>query len=239
MVVGHHALLFSLLVVTSFCDLDHREIPLSVTGWGTVAGLAFAIACPWPWPHTVSEALAGMPQGLPWWLLSPTVGPRFGLYPWPVWGPLPDWLSPGDPWTTGLATGLAGLLVGSILVRSIRFLFSVGLGVEALGLGDADILMMAGAFLGWQPAVIAFFLAVFPAVVLGIGQLIVRGEHAVPFGPSLAVGILGAMLGWAWIAPAVQVLFFNGLLLLVLALLSGTFLFLSGLGLGLMRKMRE
>ena len=73
-----------------------------------------------------------------------------GVYPWPVWGPLPDWLW-GHRWALGLLTGLAGAAAGMILLRAIKFMFERGLGKEALGLGDADLMMMAGAFLGWQP----------------------------------------------------------------------------------------
>jgi len=43
-----------------------------------------------------------------------------------------------------------------------------GLGKEALGLGDADLMMMAGSFLGWQPIILAFFLSA-PVVELGLG----------------------------------------------------------------------
>src|SRR5206468_3230355 len=36
---GYHALLLSFLIVTSFSDLEHLEIPLSVTVTGMVVGL--------------------------------------------------------------------------------------------------------------------------------------------------------------------------------------------------------
>ena len=43
------------------------------------------------------------------------------------------------------ATGVVGALVGTFLLRAIGFVFSTGLGKEALGLGDADLMMMAGS----------------------------------------------------------------------------------------------
>src|SRR5262245_58011401 len=43
------AFLFSLLVVAAFCDLQNRSIPLSITLFGTLIGLVFATALPWPW----------------------------------------------------------------------------------------------------------------------------------------------------------------------------------------------
>src|SRR5207302_9020600 len=111
-----------------------------------------------------------------------------GLYPGRAWGPLPDGPPPGS-WQLGLADGLAGMLVGTFLLRGMRFLFSTGLGKEALGLGDADLMMMAGAFLGWQPIVVAVFVAVIPALFFGVSQLAVHRDNSLPFGPSLAAGL--------------------------------------------------
>src|SRR5207245_754606 len=83
----------------------------------------------------------------PWWLVEPNLGPKPGLYPWPFWGALPAWFEPGGNWQTGLVTGIMGALVGTLLLRAIRFLFGLGLGIEALGLGVADWMMMAGGIL--------------------------------------------------------------------------------------------
>src|SRR5262249_61764756 len=104
-----------------------------------------------------------------------------------LWRPddLPEWLRPGS-WRLGLASGLAGVLAGMLLLRGVRFLFGLGRGVEGLGVGDADLMMMAGAFLGWQPVLIAFFVSVFPALFFGVVQLVRKGDQALPFGPSLA-----------------------------------------------------
>jgi leader peptidase (prepilin peptidase)/N-methyltransferase len=151
MVFIYHSVLASFLIVTTFCDLDYREIPLSLTLTGTVLGLIGATLFPWPWPNKLAAPA------------PPNLRLLVGLYPWPVWWPLPDWL-PAGSWQLGLATGVAGVLFGTIMLRAVRFLFSMGLGVEALGLGDADLMMMAGAFLGWQPLVVAFFVSVLPGL---------------------------------------------------------------------------
>lgn len=122
---------------------------------------------------------------------------------------------PLDSHLSGFATGLAGALVGTWMLRGIRFIFTKGLGREALGLGDADLMMMAGSFLGWQPVVVAFFVGAMVTLVFAIVQLIVYRDTSLPFGPGLAVGLVLTWLGWRWIAPAVQPLLFNEVLLMI------------------------
>ncbi len=81
-------------------------------------------------------------------------------------------------------------------MRAVGFLFGMGLGKEAMGLGDADLMMMAGAFLGWQVVVVAFLLSVVPALMIGFIQLAVRHDNALAFGPSLSIGVMAACLAW-------------------------------------------
>lgn len=233
---GFHAILFAFLMTASVTDLNGREIPLQLTLTGTAIGLIGAVLMPWPWPLTPAQAMPQPAQNvLPGWEWRVGVVGQ-GIYPWPVWGPLPAWLAPGGNWQTGLATGLAGMLVGSILLRAIGFLFSTGLGKEALGLGDADLMMMAGAFLGWQPILVAFFVSVFPALVFGIVQMTVNRDHSLPFGPSLAMGVVLTFLGWRYVAGSpLQMMLFWGQMLLWLAVMAGVFMFGSSYLLRLLR----
>src|SRR5262249_4997518 len=169
----YHALLFSLLLAAAVCDLDWREIPLGITVPGTIIGLAGAVLLPWPWPWTPAQATPVAPPQV-----DPALASRLGtilegIYAWPPRGPLPEGLAPGGNWPTGLGTGLAGALVGTFMLRLVGFLFGKGLGKEALGLGDADLMMMAGAFLGWQIVVVGFFMGGCLALVVGVYQVIV------------------------------------------------------------------
>ncbi len=225
-IFGHRALLLSFLLGAAACDLKCREIPLGLTVTGTAVGLAFAVFFPWPWPYSVAEAERLLPVAQAWQIpVGPGLGPVTGLVPWPVWGPLPDWLAPGGNWQTGLATAVVGALVGTFLLRGIRWIFHVGLGVEAIGLGDADILMMAGAFLGWQAAIGAFFLGIFPALFIGLVELIRTGDNAVAFGPGLAIGVVVAWMAWPTIVgPAVQFVAFTPPLLVILGVMCALFL---------------
>jgi leader peptidase (prepilin peptidase)/N-methyltransferase len=197
---GWHALLFSFLVVASVCDLKTREIPLQLTLTGTLVGLAGSALLPWPFPQPI--------PAVPIAPMSPLATIPQGVYPWPFWLPLPAWFGPGGNWETGLATGLLGALAGTFLLRATGFLFSTGLGKEALGLGDADLMMLAGAFLGWQGVVVAFFVSVVPALLFGVVQWVVHNDNSLPFGPSLSVGIMVTCLAWQPIGNMIRPAFF-------------------------------
>ncbi len=242
-VFGFHAILFSFLMVASVCDLDDRTIPVNLTLLGTAVGLVGATLMPWPWPYTPAQAIPQAGEmyqpGYEW--LVPEAGLKAGAYPWPFWGPLPAWFHPGGNWQTGLATGLAGALVGTMMMRSVAFLASKGLGKEALGLGDADLMMMAGAFLGWQPVVVAFFVSVGPGLFFAIVQMIAtRGkDQYLPFGPSLSVGIVVTMLCWKWIGPWLQPLLFFGRMLILVAALGAIIMFVASFMLRFSRAAEE
>jgi leader peptidase (prepilin peptidase)/N-methyltransferase len=222
LVFVHHAVLLCLLIAASITDLEHMEIPLTITIPGTFIGLVLSALLPWPYP----EPASALPPFSP---LVP-VPPVSGAYPWPVWYPLPDWL-PAGSWQLGLASGLAGAVVGMVLLRAVRFLFAVGRGVEGLGVGDADLMMMAGAFVGWQAVTLGFFVAVFPALVFALMGLILRGEQMIPFGPSLGLGALITVLAWPMIGRHFGLLFFDRTLIgvlssaLVVGLLAISYLF--------------
>jgi leader peptidase (prepilin peptidase)/N-methyltransferase len=199
-VFAHHAVLMCFLITAALTDLEHMEIPLSITVPGTLLGLAGSALLAWPFPTSGKpDPLAGQVIPLPG---------VTGAYPWPVWYPLPSWLPEGS-WQLGLATGLAGALAGLILLRGVRFLFTLGRGVEGLGVGDADLMMMAGAYVGWQAVVLGFFVAVFPALAFALAGLLFRGEQALPFGPSLGIGALLTVLAWPVIGQPFALLFFD------------------------------
>ncbi len=225
-----HATLLSFLLTTSLCDLQYLEVPLGVTVCGTLVGLIGSAFLAWPFP----AAYGPVPQAPGW--PRPFIEP--GLYPWPIWPPtqLPTWLAPGS-WQLGLATGLAGALAGMITLRAVRFLFGLGRGKEGMGIGDADVMMMAGAFIGWQPILIAFFVGVFAALFFGVIQLIRRGDQALAFGPALAVGALVTLLAWPVIGrlPTVTMLFSEAWILGGLAAVGAVFLLLASFFLRIVR----
>jgi leader peptidase (prepilin peptidase)/N-methyltransferase len=221
-VFGCHAVLASFLLLTSLCDLDDMAIPLPITVTGTLIGLACSAAFPWPFP--------GAERALP--AANSHVYPRLppGLYPWPVWYPLPSWLPPNS-WQLGLATGLAGALAGMLAMRVVRFMYGAARGIEGLGVGDADLMMMAGAFVGWQPVVLACFVAAFPGLVFGMVQLMRRGNQALPFGPSLALGVMITLWLWPFFSDSneLRLVFFDPVFLGAIVIGGALFLLLAGL----------
>jgi leader peptidase (prepilin peptidase)/N-methyltransferase len=225
----HHAVLFSFLLAAALCDWDHRAIPLSLTVTGTLIGLVSATLFPWPFPQAPAVAVGlqdpvvagGIVTPGSWAFLAPGKEIPRGLYPWPVWGPVPHWLFE-HRWALGLVTGLAGAATGMVLIRLVKFLFDKGLGKESLGLGDADLMMMAGAFLGWQPVVVAFFIGAMVSIPLGLVFRLAKGEQAFPFGPGLALGVVITWMWWPWLAPGLRAFFFDEVVvLLAVGLMAG------------------
>jgi hypothetical protein len=155
-----------------------------------------------------------MPADKPWWRRE--VSPLPGIYSWPVWGPLPNGLTPGH-WQLGLATGLAGVLVGAALAGLARVLFNLGVGSAALGGSEVGLLAVAGAFLGWQPIVVAGLLALIPGLASAIRQWTVRNRSHVTYCVWLTLTLAPVWLAWYWIGPLVQGLFFDGPRLLLFA----------------------
>ena len=67
---------------------------------------------------------------------------------------------------------------------------------ESMGGGDVKLLAMIGAFMGWQRALLTFFLAPFLAIVIGVINLVTKKDHTIPYGPFLSLGALIALF-WA------------------------------------------
>jgi leader peptidase (prepilin peptidase)/N-methyltransferase len=190
-----------------------------------LVGLTCSALFAWPFPDAPSVAVAAG------WRSRLALPPRLpaGLYPWPVWYPLPHWL-PAGSWQLGLLTGLAGAAAGMLAMRVLRFTFGLTRGIEALGVGDADLMMMAGSFVGWQPVVLSCLVAAFPGLLFGMIQLLRRGNQALPFGPSLALGVLLTLWLWPLLSnfEAIRLVFFVPIILAAIAGAGAMFLLVAG-----------
>ena len=111
-----------------------------------------------------------------------------------------NWL--GGVRLAAIESGMIGLAVSAGIVWFTRAGASVALGREAMGMGDVTLMAMVGVWLGWQPAVVIFFLATFIGLLHGLFQLVMHRDNELPFGPSLCLAaVLVTLLWqpvWAW-----------------------------------------
>lgn len=220
-IFAYHAFLLSALIAAGVIDAQHRIIPPLIPYTGVVVGIVGGAFMPWPWPNP-ADAAGVMPPNVPWMLQQFWGMIPLGVQPWPFWGPTFQFAPPGSI-QMGLLNGVIGALAGSLTVRLVRWLFGTGFGREAMGMGDADLLMMAGAFLGWQIAVLALFVGAVTALVLKVAAVLfgpepvapaAEGEppadaRELPFGPGLALGVVVTWFAWPWLGPKVQFVFFD------------------------------
>jgi leader peptidase (prepilin peptidase) / N-methyltransferase len=128
--------------------------------------------------------------------------------------------SPGNVTDKGnvILTGPEHLVLGRLLVivaaagiiLLIRWAYKAIRHREGLGLGDAKLMAMMAAFLGFWPAVLAFFLGVVLCSGYALG-LIVRGKATaatrLPLGSFLAIGgLISALIGAPLIAWYISLL---------------------------------
>jgi len=77
---------------------------------------------------------------------------------------------------------------------------------ESMGGGDIKFLAMIGAFLGWDSALLTFFIAPFIGLFFGLINLYLTKRHTIPYGPFLA---LAAFSIFFWKQPILNFLFFR------------------------------
>jgi len=99
-----------------------------------------------------------------------------------------------------------GIIVGGGIIYSTSVLFDLVYfrllkrppiqgETESMGGGDVKLLAMIGAFLGWQKALLTFFIAPFFGIAVGLFSLIIKKDHTIPYGPFLS---LAALLSLFW-----------------------------------------
>jgi leader peptidase (prepilin peptidase)/N-methyltransferase len=106
------------------------------------------------------------------------------------------WYAGGQAWV-GLLSALIGMIGASAMVWAIRIAATTALRREALGFGDVTLMMMIGAYLGWQAGIILFFLSPFAALLVALLQLLLRRDDEIYYGPFLCLATLAVMVRWA------------------------------------------
>ena len=110
---------------------------------------------------------------------------------------------------------LWGIIIGAGIIYLTGFIFDLVYfkmlkrppiqgETESMGGGDVKLLAMIGAFLGWQKALLTFFLAPFLGIIVGIINLLVKKDHTIPYGPFLS---LAAILSLFWADKIIRLFF--------------------------------
>jgi len=131
-------------------------------------------------------------------------------------GILFSWIAGGVHWQ-GLLSALVGMAASAVLAWVVRIVGSMVLDREALGFGDVTLMAMLGAYLGWQPGIILFFLAPFAGLIVAVVILVLHQETEIPYGPFLCLGALATILFWRPIWEFASRVFELGFILLLLA----------------------
>jgi leader peptidase (prepilin peptidase)/N-methyltransferase len=132
---------------------------------------------------------------------------------WPEVRPIPaSW--PAITHFQGFWVGAIGLLVGAGLTQLVRKVAGFVFRREAMGFGDVTLMGMIGSFLGWQAAVLTFFIGPFFGIGHAIWKLLkyirkrlVGGQlsssdRELPYGPYLSMAAAALYFLWNVLWPA-------------------------------------
>ncbi|MFV2066975.1 MAG: prepilin peptidase [Pirellulales bacterium] len=194
-----------------------RDWPASLAGAPRLASLAIGLGCYALWCFAVAPRSWYTRHGMrrAWQLFAARFARGLrtqlmrGLIVGGSAGVVALWWIGGPHWV-GLLTALIGLVGGGGIVWAVRVIGSVALRKEAMGFGDVTLMMMIGAFVGWQSCLIIFFLAPFAGLAVGIVQWIFRRDQVIPYGPFLCLATVGLIATWADVWNATREIFMIG-----------------------------
>lgn len=174
--------------------------PTWLDGWG---GLVSGIACFGAWCFAILPWLWTMRRGwkkaLVYFVVSITrhvdTARLAAMALAGSGGIVAVWWHGGAAWES-LLSALVGLAFGGGLLWGVRTMGSAALGQEAMGFGDVTLMSMIGAFVGWQPVLVIFFLAPFAALLIAVAQWLLTARKDIAFGPYLCLSTLVLILGW-------------------------------------------
>ena len=111
-------------------------------------------------------------------------------------------------WLAGLLGSVLGALVGALVVWAARIFGTLAFGRVAMGLGDVHLMFGCGAVVGAGAAVVAFFLAPFAGILVGLYGFLFRKKHELPYGPYLSLATVDVLICYcpikAWMGPGME-----------------------------------
>lgn len=99
-------------------------------------------------------------------------------------------------WALALLSAVLGMLAGGGTLWLIRWGYEKLRHVEGMGLGDVKMMLMVGAFLGWQLTLLTIFVGSMIGSLVGIGVMLARGSNMrmeIPFGVFLGPAAIIAL----------------------------------------------
>lgn len=111
----------------------------------------------------------------------------------------------------GFWAGVLGLIIGAGLTQAIRLTAAFCLRKEAMGFGDVTLMGMIGAFLGWQAAILTFFISPFFGLAHTAWKLLTilrkrlagtkstTADHEIPLGPYLSMAATFLLFAWPYV----------------------------------------
>ena len=179
-----HLLFLFLMLTVTITDMLDYAIPDLVVWIGIMAAIAGA---------TLSGDLQMIHVWVDWdYELVELYGPY-----------LPDWMK-NHQHLHGLVWSSAGLLAGAGIMWVVRFVGSAILGATAVGFGDITLMMMIGAFMGWQPVLCVLAIAPIGGLILGGISRIGFGRTFVAFGPYLTFSAVVVLCTWRTLWETLQ-----------------------------------
>ena len=198
--------LVSYLVLRGKCSTCAKPIPWRYPMVELLGGVILASSI-WYWGLTTSAAatalFAYVMLALALIDVDHRILPNVITIPGAVAGFLLSFIDPRVAWYDSLT----GALAGAGLLYLVAFVYLKARGREGMGMGDVKMMLLVGAFLGWQGALMTIFIGSLMGSV--VGALFItfsrKGwEYALPFGTFLAaaavlVSYRGAeIFAWYW-----------------------------------------
>jgi len=202
--------------VATFVDFEFRIIPNEISLPGMVVGVLACVVCPRLQPDVrAAYGRSGVEaarienrqsarcflaqhqeRGPRWWhsLSCRDCRIRLAQNRNPAWPFRPTRGLTGNRRLDAGIASVLGLLIGAGIVMATAVLGRMAFKKEAMGFGDVKLMGLVGAFIGWQLVVVAFFIAPFFALLMGIPVYVCRKQHVIPFGPFLSAAAVLCML---------------------------------------------
>ncbi|WP_447974861.1 prepilin peptidase [Nitrospira sp. Kam-Ns4a] len=187
--------ILSYVLLRGRCRACRAPIPLRYPIVEGLNGLGYAVILWWfgpGWPAVIYAAWCSALLVVAAIDLSHQIIPNVITLPGIVLG----FLCAATLLPVGAADSLLGIVLGYGLPWGLARAYRALRGKEGMGLGDAKLLAMIGAFLGWQPVLLTIMVGALTGSVVGLTLIalrVLRRDQYIPFGPFLALGALIAL----------------------------------------------